>query len=188
MNKKKFNVVVECGAYLGHKTIRFCNELLSPKGIIYAYEMMPDNYEILKMNIKANNLQKRIIPIQCGVLDEKKVIEVNGYGRQRNTITDLEKLKNPLGLKVKVFPFSHLINEIKGYDAIDLCFVTINGAEVKALSTIKKCKKVIKQFFIAAPYMTDKKRNLDLCLDILKENKYKIFPVKGKKIEASIES
>ena len=78
-------LVVECGAYLGHKTIRFAEELV-PEGRVLAIEMMPDNVEILRRNIKENGLENRIDVMEYGVWDSAGELEVRGKGRQRNTL------------------------------------------------------------------------------------------------------
>jgi FkbM family methyltransferase len=182
--KKDNKLIIECGAYLGHKTIKLCKELLCENGIIYAYEMMPKNFEILKKNIEINNLQKKIIPINCGVSNKDESIDVYGYGRQRNTIEQFEKLNNRLGIKIRTNSLAALINKIPLNHSVDLLYMTINGSEVKALETIKDCNKEINYLFIAALYKIGKISNLDLCLNILKKYNYRIISVKDKIIEA----
>lgn len=72
--------VVECGAYLGYKTIRFAEELV-PDGKVLAIELMPDNVSILRRNVEEAGLSDRITIIEAGVWYEPGSLVVKGKGR-----------------------------------------------------------------------------------------------------------
>jgi FkbM family methyltransferase len=163
----KNGTVVECGAYLGYKTIRFAQELV-PQGHLLAIEMMPDNVEILRQNIKANNLESRATVVEAGVWKESGEVLVKGKGRQRNTLVDLEKLEEDLGFKARVDKLDHFLAEW-GIDPIDLLFITVNGAEIEAIQGLKEWLPKVKGLFIVALYKRDGKSNAMVCKELLQE-------------------
>lgn len=163
----KSGTVVECGAYLGYKTIRFAQELV-PNGKLLAIEMMPDNVEILRRNLQANNLQDRVSVIEAGVWKETDELFVKGKGRQRNTLVSLEKLQDDIGVKVRVDKLDILLSEW-GIEPIDLLFITVNGAEIEAIEGLNDWLSKVKGLFIAAPYKRDGKSNADICKALLQE-------------------
>ncbi len=163
----KSGIVVECGAYLGYKTIRLAEELV-PEGQVFAIEMMPDNVEILRRNIKENNLEDRVSIIEAGVWKESGELFVKGKGRQRNTLVDLEKLQENTGVKARVDTLDSLLDEW-GTEPIDLLFITVNGAEVEAIEGLNRWLPKVKAFFVAAPYERDGQANSDICKVLLKE-------------------
>ncbi len=169
----KNGIIVECGAYLGHKTIRFAEELV-PKGKILAIELVPENVQILQKNIVANNLEDRIEVLNCGVWHEPGVLEVKGKGFQRNTLVELEKLTDKTGLKIKVDNLDNILDKW-GKKFVDLLFITINGAEIEAINGLNKWLSKIGIIWVVSPYKRDGKNNRDICISQLKEKKCKIL-------------
>jgi FkbM family methyltransferase len=160
-------LVVECGAYLGHKTIRFAEELV-PEGRVLAIEMMPDNVEILRKNIKENGLENRIDVMEYGVWDSPGELEVRGKGRQRNTLIELDKLSNDTGVIAKVDTLDNLLDSW-GKNHIDLIFITVNGAEVEALKGLDRWLSKVGGMFVAAPYEREGRRCSDICVELLQK-------------------
>ncbi len=166
--------VVECGAYLGHKTIRFADELVGPKGKVLAIEMMPDNVEILRHNIKENGMEDIIDVIEAGVWKEADRIAVKGKGRQRNTLLDMEKLDKATDVTARVDSLDVLLDEW-GQEIVDFIFVTINGAEIEALEGMKSSVERIRAMFVAAPYERDGVPNNEVCRKILLDKGCKLL-------------
>ncbi len=166
--------VVECGAYLGHKTIRFADELVGPKGKVLAIEMMPDNVEILRRNIRENGLQDIIDVIEAGVWSKPDRLVVKGKGRQRNTLVDLAKLEEEQGFDDPVDSLDNIL-ENWGQPIVDLLFVTVNGAEVEALPGINHSLSRIRGLHIVALYSRDGRQNHEICREILRDKGCKIL-------------
>ena len=154
----KDGTIVECGAYLGHKTIRFAKELTP-------IEMIPENVSILHRNIAENGLSKQIAVIETGIWNSSGEIEVRGKGRQRNTLlNNLGKLRDKTEILCKVDTLDNVLDAWNiNINSIDLLFITINGAEVEALQGLNRWRTCVKSFFVAAPYSREGKSNSDLC-------------------------
>jgi hypothetical protein len=60
-------VLIEGGCYTGLKAIRW-HDALEGDCIIHAVEIGATNVEIMRMNIEANRLGSRILPLHCGPL------------------------------------------------------------------------------------------------------------------------
>lgn len=157
--------IVECGAYLGHKSIRFAESFV-PAGEVLAIEMMPRNVGILGRNVEANDLSGRVSIIEAGVWNEAGVIDVWGKGRQRNSLVPLEHIKVDTGVKARVDTLDRLLDEW-GRPAIDLLYVTINGAEVEALEGLQRWWHRIRGVFIVSPYERDGIACADICRELL---------------------
>jgi len=63
------SIVIDIGANIGVYSI-FASQ--SKNTIIYAYEPMADNFNLLKENIKLNKLEKRILPFNLGIAGNKE--------------------------------------------------------------------------------------------------------------------
>lgn len=168
-------VIVEVGAYLGHKTIRLIDDIVGTTGKVLAIEMMPDNVSVLRRNVEANGLEDCIDIVECGVWNKKGETVAMGKGRQRNSLISLEKLKPDFQIKV---PTDSLDNILPSWckDTIDLLILTVNGVEIEALQGLDKELNRVKIIFVAAPYSRDGKRNYDVCLEILKDKGCFILP------------
>lgn len=165
--------VVECGAYLGYKTIRFAEELV-PDGKVLAIEMMPNNVEILRRNIDENGLADRVRVVEAGVWKQPGTVVVKGKGRQRNTLVNLEKLSDNMGIEARVETLDNLLEEW-GVQPIDLMFITVNGAEIETIQGLNQWFSQVRALFVAAPYKRDGQNNSDICTNLLQERGYTIL-------------
>lgn len=145
--------VVECGAFLGHKAVRFARELV-PEGRVIAIEMMPDNIRILRRNIAANGLEDRVEVVEAGVWSERKLIPATGKGRQRNTIAGIERLSDGTGVVVEARRLDEILEGIGGLEVVDFLLVTVNGAEIEAIRGAEGWSERIGAVLVAAPYTT----------------------------------
>jgi len=164
---QRSGTVVECGAYLGYKTIRFAEELV-PDGKILAIELMPENVNILRRNVAEAGLSDRITIVQAGVWHKPDTLLVKGKGRQRNTLVELDKLKDDTNVVARVDTLDNLLDEWEiGDTTIDLLFVTVNGAEIEALQGLHRWMARVRGLFVAAPYERNGQPNADTCREIL---------------------
>lgn len=169
--------IIELGAYLGHKTIRFAEELSGSGGKVLAVEMMPDNCTILRRNIEANGFGDVIDVIPVGVWNEHSVKIGYSKGRQRNSIVPIDKLEDGERIEIRTETLDWII-DTWGVKPVDLVFVTVNGVEVEAIEGFSPSSHEVRAFFIAAPYL-DKSRttNATKCRDILAKHGYTLMDV-----------
>ncbi len=171
----KGGTVVEAGAYLGHKTIRFIDDAVGTEGKVLAVEMMPDNIEILRRNVKENGLKACVDIVESGVWNEKCEIKVMGKGRQRNSLVPIDKIGEDAKLTV---PVNSLDNILKswGEKTIDFLVITVNGAEVEVLQGLEGELDRVKVIYVAACYTRNGQRTYESCLKILKDSGCLILP------------
>lgn len=169
--------IIELGAYLGHKTLRFAKELALQGGRVFAIEMIKENCDIMRKNIIANGLEKIVEVIEVGVWSERKKMYGYSKGRQRNSIVPIDKLQDGDRIELDTDTLDGIIDRTNS-DFIDLVFMTVNGVEVEALSGFSKVKRV-KSFFIEAPYKGTSPNgpSSTVCRELLKKNGYCIIDV-----------
>ena len=158
--------IVECGAYLGHKTVRFVDEVVGKKGKVLAIEMMPDNVEVLKRNIRENGLDKIVDVLESGVWSQSGALPVKGKGRQRNTLIETEQLNVDREVLARVDTLDAILHEW-GQPFVDFMLMTINGAEIEALEGMAKSFDIIRAMFIAAPYEREGRPSSEICRELL---------------------
>jgi FkbM family methyltransferase len=172
--------IIELGAYLGHKTIRFAEELAGDGGRILAVEMMPDNCAILRRNIVENGFEKIVDLRNVGVWRESGTVEIYSKGRQRNSIGPIDKLQGGTRMLASVESLDRIIGDW-GVKPIDLVFVTVNGAETQILESFHPEARDVRAFFVAAPYSeTGERPNSEVCKELLKSKGYAIVDVSNR--------
>lgn len=173
-------VIIELGAYLGHKTLRFANELSARGGRVCAVEMMPDNCEILLRNIRVNGLERIVDVLNIGVWNERGSTFGYSKGRQRNSIVPIDKLEGGTRVELRTDTLDGII-ETWGQRQVDLVFMTVNGVELEALSGFSTVERV-RAFFIASPYvgLSEVGSNSERCADRLEKLGYEIIDVGNK--------
>lgn len=168
--------IVELGAYLGHKTIRFAEELAGTGGKVLAVEMMPDNCEILRRNIDENGFSDVIEVLPIGVWKESGTNTVYSKGRQRNSILPIDKLSDGEQVEVEVATINQILTGW-GVSPIDLLFVTVNGVEVEILEGFNPSELDVRSVFVAAPYDVEGGSNAELCRAQLRKKGYQLIDV-----------
>lgn len=166
--------IVEVGAYVGHKTMRFVDQHVTTSGKVLAIEVMPENIPILKRNIADNGMQACIDVMHCGVWREPGRLAVKGMGRQRNSLVSIDHLDRE---NEAVVPTDTLDNILVKWDQpkVDFMIITVNGAEIEVLQDLDKQLHRIKVLYIAAHFKRDGKPTRDICLDMLRKKGCKIL-------------
>lgn len=172
--------VVECGAYLGHKTVRFADELVGKGGRVLAIEMMPDNAAVLRQNVCENGLENIIDVVECGVWKEAGELVVKGKERQRNTLVQLDKLQEDTGIRTRVDTLDSLLAKW-GQPVADLIFVTVNGAEIEVIEGLNTAIKQVRAMQVAAPYDRDGRSNGLLCRELLEQKGFRVLETSTKR-------
>lgn len=167
--------IIEVGAYLGHKTVRFAEELVGTAGKVLAIEMIPQNVAILRKNVAANGLDGVIDVVEAGIWSTPSQMRVRGMGRQRNSLVSLEKLDVEQDLDVNVDTLDNFITRW-GVNRVDLVFLTVNGAEIEALHGFNSTVDRVRALFVEAPYERDGRPNADICRDLLCAKGFQLLP------------
>ncbi|MCP9487662.1 MAG: FkbM family methyltransferase [Gaiellaceae bacterium MAG52_C11] len=150
-------VVVEVGAYLGHKAIRMMDASIGDTGHFVGIELLPDNCELMARNFAENGFDNAVI-VPEGVWNEPDRIEVMGKGRQRHTLVDIDggRLSEGTGYLAPVNPLDHILERFLPADAtIDFMYMSVNGAEIEALDGLHAWAERVRAIYVAANYQRD---------------------------------
>lgn len=166
--------IIEAGAYLGHKTVRFAEELAGPNGKVLAIEMVPDNCRILEKNILENGLDHIVDVLQVGISNTTGTHPIYSKGRQRNSLVPLSSLSDGQESTVNVDTLNNIID---GWNVrpVDLLFLTVNGAELKALEGFNPTNRDVRAVFVESLYSVDGQANAPLCAKLLDSAGYSTF-------------
>ncbi len=196
-------VVVEVGAYLGHKSMRFVDECIGPEGRLLAIEILPENVELLERNVRTNGLTDVIDIRQCGVWNAPGTMTVRGKGRQRNSLVNLDKIaaEKPtmrtrlrtlrdaiappgkvdpgVAMEVRTEPLDALLEE---WDVpfVDFMILTVNGAELQVLEGLDRWWDRVRHLYLAACYTVDGRDTYQPCVDALRARGVEILPCSTK--------
>lgn len=165
--------VIELGAYLGHKSIRFARELAAPDGKVLAVEMMPENCAILRRNVVENGLGHIIDVKAAGVWNEGGTRKIYSKGRQRNSIVPIEKLNDGKVVEVEVATLNDIVRDW-GVVPVDLVLVTVNGAEIEVLEGFAPDAHDVRAFHVEAAYMRGDASSAQLCRERFKAMDYRL--------------
>jgi len=121
--------IIDCGASFGDSSI-----ILSKYTDHKVYALEPDKtiFNYLTENIRKNNLDNKIIPINCGVGDREEVVDFKTAKLNLTTIDNIVKNKN--------------INKVS------LIKMDVEGYELKALKGAKETIKKHKPILIVSAY------------------------------------
>lgn len=166
----KCPIIFDCGANIGMATLYF--KYLYPESTIYAFEPDPQTFELLKKNIKQNNLQN--IHLYNLALSDKKgkidfYINTQVLGEARMSILNHKFMNN----RIKVE--SSLLSEFIGNKHVDFLKIDIEGAEIKVLNEISINKKIQRVSEMIVEYhhnIVGSDAKLSILLKLLEENKY----------------
>jgi FkbM family methyltransferase len=134
--------IIDIGAHVGTFSIPFAR-FNNGKGKIYSFEADPENYELLKLNIITNSLDKVVFPSHAIVTDSKKsfiMLKPCDDNSGMNYFLPESGLNNTVNSHTPVINIDEWF-ELNGRGAkIHLIKIDIEGAELAAL---RCCKKII---------------------------------------------
>lgn len=146
--------VVEVGAYLGHKSIRFVNDCVGTSGTVVAIEMMPENIEIMALNVESNQLTDCIKVVPKGVWDKNTELPIFCKGRQRNSLVHINSNLEKIDAKVEVESLEQIIRDLK-LKFVDLLYISANGAELEVIRGLGSKLSSVGAIFIVSPYVAE---------------------------------
>ncbi len=165
-------VIYDCGANVGTSCLFF--KQLYPKAKITAFEADPNIANILKENLKANNITDIEI-INKAVWVDNKGIELCPDGADGASIFGN-------GNKIKIDSI-RLKDLLEKEEKIDMLKMDIEGAEIDVIIDCQDKLLNVQNFFIEYHSFIDKKQGLSNILTILTKNNFRYFiePVEKRK-------
>jgi FkbM family methyltransferase len=135
--------IIDAGAYVGDSAVMF-SEIT--ERVIYAFEPISSNYQLLMKTIELNGLNNKIIAIEKGLGDKDEIIYTNA--EKEGSMLTLSNSSDNSQIKHNTIQMTTLDNFVAEHNiSVDLIKVDVEGFEQKflsgALQTIKKYKPVI---------------------------------------------
>jgi FkbM family methyltransferase len=148
-------VIIDIGANIGDSVIYF--KWIFPKSKIYAFEPLPNAFNLLRKNIELNNF-KNVHIYNFGLGDKESTVKL--YSDKIGTSGSSTTNKKTSDYKLKSDIQEHIIKirklsyfkEISQYKKIDLIKIDIEGAEGLLLAELEKVlpktEKIIMEFHV----------------------------------------
>lgn len=160
--------VLEAGAFQGMLT-RWFAEKVGPTGRVIGIEMMPDNFEVMRKNLAADDC-KHVTIVGKGVWKENGKMIAKSKGLQRSSLSNISSVEGGTEQEIEVVTLDRVLEE-GNVEYIDVAFFSVNGSEFEVLAGFKNGIKKVKRIAIASPY-----GETDKCKQFLSENGFEIQP------------
>jgi FkbM family methyltransferase len=167
---KKDDIVIDIGAHIGYFTIYAANK--AEQGIVYSIEPYKESLEILKKNLKLNNLTNiESFHAAISKITESVTLFIDKNNQIGNSIFQTDETTE--SEKVNSFSLGDFVknNEIK---KIDFLKMDCEGAEFEILLNLDKelIKKINK--ISVEVHENNNKNSLDELVDFLSKNNFKV--------------
>ena len=180
----KGDVVVDIGAHIGTFSV-LAGQKAGIKGEVYAYEPVPNTFDILKRNIHINSLQNIVYPYKLGISpkkgkkefyifkkDGKPLFHSSSFYREQSGVigaTVSEKIEVECITLEDIF-------ELNGLDRIDVLKMDCEGEEYNLLfgTSNKYLKRIDEMCIEYHDYLPTKYNHRDL-INYLSELKYDVL-------------
>jgi len=162
------DVVIDVGAHLGSFTIRAA-KMVRPKGLVVALEPYPENYELLKTNVRLLHTPSNIISVRTALGDREGFADLflnGGYMGHSSIITRKTK-----SIKVPITTLDRLVTEL-GIEHVDFVKIDVEGAEYDVL---KGAENTLKSNDIRLSMETHGKAVRRKVIDLLERLRYDII-------------
>jgi FkbM family methyltransferase len=143
-------VVVEAGAYIGLKAIRY-GKKVGRSGKVLAVEIDSFNYDLMKVNIEANGLNDVVVPILAALNAQDGESRMLSDGYQKNSVIGIDALRERSTRTVQSIAMDTLIDQ-HGVDRVDFINVQVNGAEADLLAGFQRHFDKLRRFHIVSRY------------------------------------
>ncbi len=131
------DIIIDVGAYAGDTALYF-SQFIGKTGIIYAFEPLEENYNLLEKNIKSNALEGKIVPIKKGIGNSNDPISM--AGSDAGAFINYEA---NVGFKIDMVTIDKFVKDYN-VNKINFIKMDIEGSELVAIkgaeNTIKKFK------------------------------------------------
>ena len=109
---------------------------VGPSGHVYVYEPDPDNFKILRENIRVNGVAEWVTPVEVGLWDEETTLSFTSTGDYTSSFVETDYVQNKVGSGLQVeIPVTTIDKEVNrlGISELDLVKMDIEGSEPNAL-------------------------------------------------------
>jgi FkbM family methyltransferase len=170
-------VVVDAGCYIGYKAIAYADRV-GPDGKVVAIEMMPDNYDLLRRNVEANDLTDRVTTVHCGLSDRTGTVTARRSRKQQATIADVDQLAGfGADCEVPMDTLANVFDRTISGERVDFLNVQVNGHELAVLEGLGPWLDRVDEFYVASPYSQDGQRVRDQVVDWFRDHRIEITEV-----------
>lgn len=143
----KSAVVFDIGANIGYYTIQF-SRIFKKTGIIYSFEPLSYQYNLLKRNIALNNISN-VIPIKMIVSDTDGSTRRVYFSGMENTGNSSLEIESQEYEDVATTTIDHFCED-KNIENIDLVKIDVEGHELSVLKGMEGIlrKNIVKNLFV----------------------------------------
>lgn len=174
---KNGDTVIDVGAHIGYYTLLLAG-LVGKKGQVYAFEPSPENFKILKKNVKINGytnvtLVNKALSNQPGLLN----LYLSQFS-QADHQTYYTKAQKPF-IKVRAATLDKYFKNLK--KEISFIKIDVQGFESKIIKGMDNLLSKNKRLKILIEFwplgISNSKENPKELLEILVDNRYKIYDI-----------
>lgn len=146
-------VAVDAGCYIGYKPIAYADHV-GPDGKVVAIEMMPDNFDLLRRNIAANDLDDRVATVNCALGARTGTVTARRFRKQQATIAEgLDQLQGfGAESEVPLDTLANVFDRTLGDRDVDFLNVQVNGNELDVLEGLGPWTSRVRSFSVTSPY------------------------------------
>jgi len=172
---KTGQIAVDAGAFIGYKAVAF-GRAVSPLGKVYAFEIDPFNFNLMKEVIKANNMQDYVHPVFCALAPEEGDMEVmtRDPGSMGHSMIDFDGFSPTEKTVVKTRRLDSVFKEL-GLDYVDVLHVSVNGFERQVLEGLGDFVHKVGVFNVQAPYSVGGVNLEESIKEYFEENNIKVY-------------
>jgi FkbM family methyltransferase len=171
--KEKGKIFLDIGAHIGKYSILYSDYFEK----IYAFEPEPNNFECLKENIKTNNLENKIIPLNLVVANKNGFIDF--FLSPYSVTHSLVKKETDKKITVECISLDEFFKkfEISASD-ISLVKIDVEGAENLVIKGLEENLDKLRCKFIIEIWENNLE-NKKFIIDFLKKFNYKLEKIYG---------
>jgi FkbM family methyltransferase len=170
-NPKDDDVIINCGAYVGFGDMRMSADVRN--GHIYAVEASAACYHRLSRNISENNIGN-VTPIHRAIWNEAIEMELESEYAQANSLVS-EVFHGTHTEKVMTITIDQIVDKYK-IKKLDMLSLTLNGAEVEALSVATETLRNLRpRIRLAGWYSRNERKISSITKEILEKYDYRVF-------------
>lgn len=134
---KDLPVVVDIGAHHGTYAILLGKLVQKKKGTIIAVEPNPSAFNILKENVRKNNLEDTVKCENAAIMERSGTFQITDNEDQSRIVKSID----PAAFTVEAMPLSSLLKK-HSLSTVDIMIIDVEGAELNVLRSIdwKECR------------------------------------------------
>jgi FkbM family methyltransferase len=171
--KENGKIFLDIGAHIGKYSILYSDYFKK----IYAFEPEPNNFECLKENIKLNNLENKIIPLNLAVADKNGFVDffISSYSVTHSLVKkETDKKINVECISLVEFFYKYNINP----SDVSLVKIDVEGAENLVIKGLEENFDKLRCKFIIEIWGNNLE-NKNFIIDFFKKFNYKLEKIYG---------